>query len=143
MPSLPPSKKSSPPIGTLRAREREHRVPRADPRTAERVQRHHPLELSPVAGLLGGCPYPRPETSVNYPAGVVFDTGHGPGCDGPHPARRGGRGGDAPGVGDVTFIDGTGQFTFSGLEPRTYEVTFSLREPSPAGSSLGVLNRTC
>ena len=33
---------------------------------------------------------------------------------------------DASGVGDVTFTDGTGQFTFSGLEPGTYEVTFSL-----------------
>ena len=33
---------------------------------------------------------------------------------------------DAAGVGDVTFTDGTGQFTFSGLEPGTYEVTFAL-----------------
>ncbi len=33
---------------------------------------------------------------------------------------------DGSGVGDVTFTDGTGQFTFSGLEPGTYEVTFSL-----------------
>ena len=33
---------------------------------------------------------------------------------------------DASGVGDVTVTDGTGQFTFSGLEPGTYEVTFSL-----------------
>ena len=33
---------------------------------------------------------------------------------------------DAAGVGDVTFTDGTGQYSFSGLEPGTYEVTFSL-----------------
>ncbi len=33
---------------------------------------------------------------------------------------------DAAGVGQVTFTDGTGQFTFSGLAPGSYEVTFSL-----------------
>ena len=33
---------------------------------------------------------------------------------------------DAAGVGEVTFTDGVGQFTFSGLEPGMYEVTFSL-----------------
>ena len=46
---------------------------------------------------------------------------------------------DAARVGDVTFTDGTDRFTFSGLEPGTCEVTFSLRDPSPAGSSLGVI----
>ena len=33
---------------------------------------------------------------------------------------------DAAGVGQVAFTDGTGQFTFSGLAPGSYEVTFSL-----------------
>ena len=33
---------------------------------------------------------------------------------------------DAVGDGQVTFTDGTGQFTFSGLAPGSYEVTFSL-----------------
>ena len=33
---------------------------------------------------------------------------------------------DADGNGDVTFSDGTGQYTFVGLAPGTYEVTFTL-----------------
>ena len=33
---------------------------------------------------------------------------------------------DAAGDGQFTFTDGTGQFTFSGLAPGMYEVTFSL-----------------
>ncbi|MYH27833.1 MAG: TonB-dependent receptor [Acidobacteria bacterium] len=33
---------------------------------------------------------------------------------------------DAAGVGEVTFTDGAGQFTFSGLAPGTYEVIFTL-----------------
>ncbi len=33
---------------------------------------------------------------------------------------------DAAGVGQVTFTDGTGQFTFSGLAPGSYELTFTL-----------------
>ena len=33
---------------------------------------------------------------------------------------------DAAGVGQVTFTDGTGRFTFSGLAPGSYEVTFTL-----------------
>ena len=34
---------------------------------------------------------------------------------------------DAAGIGQVTFTDGTGRFTFSGLASGTYEVTFTLR----------------
>ena len=117
-----------------------HGGPWTEPRPGSRTGSTAP---SPRTFSGGGAarrvPLPRPETSVNYPAGVVCDTGHGPGCDGPHPARRGGQGGDAPGVGDVTFIDGTGQFTFRGSSRGPCEVTFSLREPSPAGSSLGVI----
>ena len=33
---------------------------------------------------------------------------------------------DAAGAGQVTFTDGVGEFTFSGLAPGTYEVTFTL-----------------
>ena len=33
---------------------------------------------------------------------------------------------DAAGLGDVTFTDGTGQYSFSGLAPGIWEVTFSL-----------------
>ena len=33
---------------------------------------------------------------------------------------------DAAGTGQVTFTDGVGEFTFSGLAPGTYEVTFAL-----------------
>ena len=33
---------------------------------------------------------------------------------------------DAAGAGQVTFTDGVGEFTFSGLAPGTYEVTFAL-----------------
>ncbi|MCE2541427.1 MAG: TonB-dependent receptor plug domain-containing protein [Acidobacteria bacterium] len=33
---------------------------------------------------------------------------------------------DAAGVGQVTFTDGTGQFTFPGLAPGSYELTFTL-----------------
>ncbi len=33
---------------------------------------------------------------------------------------------DAAGVGQVTFTDGTGQFTFTGLAPGSYELTFTL-----------------
>ena len=33
---------------------------------------------------------------------------------------------DAAGTGQVTFTDGVGEFTFSGLAPGTYEVTFTL-----------------
>ena len=33
---------------------------------------------------------------------------------------------DAAGTGQVTFTDGIGEFTFSGLAPGTYEVTFTL-----------------
>ena len=45
---------------------------------------------------------------------------------------------DSAGTTEVTFTDGTGQFSFSGLAPGTYEVTFTLPGFSAPGETVQV-----
>ena len=82
----PPTARSRP--ASASSGPREHRVPGADPgqqngfnistifdpALGDLVNNGTIPSNSPVAALRGGVPL-QPETSVNYPAGVVFDTG--------------------------------------------------------------------